>query len=84
MAKSGPLRGPQALSFFWYSGRLAKVWFFREKKHIFCEQRSRMWLKRRRGESADMAFDGKVDENMKIIGFLRTKGIPGLHGMLRP
>ena len=43
-----------------------------------------MWLKRRRGESADMAFDGKVDENMKIIGFLMTVGIPGLHRLLRP
>ena len=84
MAKSGPLRGPQALSFFWYSGRLAKVWFFRGKKHIFCEQRSRMWLKRRRGESADLALDGKVDENMKNIGFLGTGGIPGLHRLLRP
>ena len=43
-----------------------------------------MWLKRRRRESADMAFDGKVDENMKIIGFLGTEGIPGLHRLLRP
>ena len=36
-----------------------------------------MWLKRRRGESADMAFDGKVDENMKIIGFLGTGAFLG-------
>ena len=43
-----------------------------------------MWLKRRRGESADMAIDGKVDEKMKIIGFLWTGGIPGLHRLLRP
>ena len=42
-----------------------------------------MWLKRRRGESADMAFDGKVDENMIIIGFLGTGDIPGLHRVLR-
>ena len=31
-----------------------------------------MWLKRKRGGSADLALDGKVDENMKIIGFLGT------------
>ena len=43
-----------------------------------------MQLKRRRGEAADMASDGKVDEKMKIIGFLWTVGIPGLHGVLRP
>ena len=36
-----------------------------------------MWLKRRRGESADMAIDGKVDENMKIIGFLWTGAFLG-------
>ena len=28
IAKSGPSRGPQALSFFLYSWGLAKVWFF--------------------------------------------------------
>ena len=31
-----------------------------------------MWLKRRRGRSADLALDEKVDENMKNIGFLGT------------
>ena len=36
-----------------------------------------MWLKRRRGMSADLAFDGKVDENMKIIGFLGTGAFLG-------
>ena len=43
-----------------------------------------MWLKRGRGESADMAIDGKVDEKNIIIGFLLTGGIPGLHRVLRP
>ena len=28
IAKSGPSRGPQALSFFLYSWGLVKVWFF--------------------------------------------------------
>ena len=43
-----------------------------------------MWLKRRREESAEMAIHGKVDEKMKIIGFLWTVGIPGLHRVLLP
>ena len=30
-----------------------------------------------------MAIAGKVDEKVKIIGFLWTGGIPGLHRMLR-
>ena len=42
-----------------------------------------MWLKRGQGESADMAIDGKVDENMKIICFLGKGGIPGLRRLLR-
>ena len=36
-----------------------------------------MCLKRRRGRSADLALDGKVNENMKIIGFLETGAFLG-------
>ena len=84
MAEKGPLQGPQALSFFGYSQRLAKVCFYECKEHIFHEQGSRVWLKRRRGESEEVMLIGKVHKKIKTIGFCWAGAIPGLRRMLRP
>ena len=74
MAKKGPLQGAQALSFFGYSQRLAKVCFYECKEHIFHEQGSRVWLKRRREESEEVMLIEKVHKKIKKHRFLLGGG----------